>query len=465
MTNQINVKNANRQLYRSITLLNIDKFKRALANGAVIDDNRNKCTLNSAIITMMNLCPDKFDLIFIEDLINLGAKPCNEDNNNTLSVTVRNFFHEHNKQKECPFKSLYSTNKIKLIKLLIDSGALISNSLCEQNNTLLQSVIIEDIEVIKMIATLHPTPHSYILNRAIKTENLETIKIICSLGALLTEGYILRSSIEPNNDCRENTLNTAIRTGNLNIIKFVADNLEVKPNNQVTYGSYHGEENNTLNIAVSTKNIEIVKFVAYLDAKPYNFQSINNNNTLISALLTENLEILKEIILLDSRTHYSPWQKYGTLANKLPIFIFYDNFIKNGYDDNNQILINKLNKMLIMIMCVITSPVTQNEINNTLSIKNNTIFEEKIKTYCTITKGFTIDDQEEMEKIKILMRELKDTTQHLSESYQNKKNIILEIHDCIVSMSSCCIGIIFDYQSKTPLSNLIDWSCYDEIYR
>ena len=66
MTNQISVKNANRQLYRSISILNIDKFKRALANGAVIDDNRIKCTLNSAIITMMNLCPDNFDLVFIE---------------------------------------------------------------------------------------------------------------------------------------------------------------------------------------------------------------------------------------------------------------------------------------------------------------------------------------------------------------------------------------------------------------
>jgi len=465
MVKQVNNNDSNKQLYRSITLLDGDKFKKALASGAVIDSNRNKCTLNSAISTMSSHCPDRFNLTFIKNLIDYGAKPRNEVVNNTLTCAVRNYSHNHNKHKNCPLKDLYHTNKMNLIQLLIDTGALISNSILEKDNTLAQSIVTEDIELIRMIARLNPTPYSYILNIAIRTGNLEIVKIICRLG---TEPSLSGVTFgRPNNDCdNTNTLNIAIRTKNLEIIKFIACHFgrKMKPID-------NNSEENTLNIAISTKNVEIVKIVRdVFEAKPIN-EDDEKNNTLIRALLTRDPEIMKEIILANGRFKHSQQQYHRWwYIRPSPISILYNNFIKNGYDSSNKKLIKDLEQLLHMIMCVSgTLPLEDNFINDMVKTKYNAIFVEKIKTYCKIRncilKKMHVNDKdsEEFKKAEVLIGKLKDTTRYLLESYHDKKNIIAELHDCIVSMPSCCIDIMYDYQSKPPLANLVDWSHWEEI--
>src|SRR6185369_15001898 len=67
------------------------KLLEALKNGAVINNSQNaKNTLNCAIRSMMNCSVEKFNIIFIKKLFDLGAIVCSNKGktNNTIAVIL-----------------------------------------------------------------------------------------------------------------------------------------------------------------------------------------------------------------------------------------------------------------------------------------------------------------------------------------------------------------------------------------
>lgn len=141
------------ELHNAIYHLDIRAVKNALANGAMISNDNNKThTLNRCIHASFSVHPNKFNLSFIEEIINLGALPCNSDgklhyDKNSLTQTL-NIAHE-TKYKREKFVAMQN-NIIMVIKLLLRNGALPNNE-DNWNNSLLCAVKTMNPEILKCV--------------------------------------------------------------------------------------------------------------------------------------------------------------------------------------------------------------------------------------------------------------------------------------------------------------------------
>jgi len=409
-------KNLQNALHESIILLDHDKFKKTLADGSTINnDNCKNNTLNCAIRAMLSYHSNKFDLSFIKMLMDSGAKisQSNELNTNTLSLTLKYYSNYVSKGTTQKSKKIYRTNIMDLILLLIDRGAIPSNS-SENDDTLSICISTKDLDLIEIIEKLNPEPNTHTFNTAVKTQNLEIIKNIYRFGA--------------------------------------------RPN--------CSERDNTLNLAILLENLEIIQYVCAHGALPCNF--IGHCNTLERAVLTGNPEIIKEIIVVGgqcvSRGAFDSNQLLVhfngiKLAERNEIFENFENkFLRKHCAIDN----NVFNQILNLIMCIglwIPDRYVKQLMSNTNINKNKARVEiiEKILNYNKILKVKKIRDIDEKEKIKSLLHELKDIKDKLLEKFHDKKNRILEMHRSIETMPSCCIDIIYEYQRKNPLMRIIDW--------
>jgi len=208
-------------LYESIDSFNSDKLKYFLSKGAVIKNSRTNHTLNYAIRRIFTHNANKFNLDFILDLIINGATTCNDEIDNTLSLTIKHY----NQYLTKNIREVNKENMIKLVQLLIENGGKPSNSISEYN-TLTLSIITQNLELVKMIEKLNPMPNVDTLNFAVKTKNLEIVKIACNLGA------------KPNNCSGSgNTFSHAILTGNPEIVEKIII-VGGKPNYRCTEHDY-----------------------------------------------------------------------------------------------------------------------------------------------------------------------------------------------------------------------------------
>lgn len=190
------------ELFFAVCELNIVRVIDALSRGAQI---KNSCdrnhTLNCAINASLSVNPKKFDLDFIEGIINLGAKPCNVDNNkNTLSYTLR--YANRFDRRKCG--NPMQENVIKLIKLLI-KVCNIEPVNSYPYNTLTRAVMTKNIEIVKIICDSNinamPDNGDYdntILN-AIETQNPEILKYVIMKGAKTYKSNYLFSRFYENN--------------------------------------------------------------------------------------------------------------------------------------------------------------------------------------------------------------------------------------------------------------------------
>lgn len=161
--------------------------------GAMINNmNCKNHTLNLAMKFLLSANPRRFDLDFIQKFIDMGAKPCNnqDSNHNTLSRIITHTKHTNKNQ------DMNVINKINQIKFLSQRGAESDNS-------------------------FHSTKNSLIL--AIKTHCPQIVKIICDAGALPINIHsnISKSGYFPWDRVGSTTLYQAVKTKNAEIVRHV----------------------------------------------------------------------------------------------------------------------------------------------------------------------------------------------------------------------------------------------------
>ncbi len=112
------------QLVRAINHLDILQVIKALDNGSVIDySDTKKNTMNHCIRASLSIRPSKFNIIFIQQIIDLGAKPCKSINIYTGKDTLVMILRVARKIRE-KTKNYYliHQNIVLIIKLLIIHG-------------------------------------------------------------------------------------------------------------------------------------------------------------------------------------------------------------------------------------------------------------------------------------------------------------------------------------------------------
>lgn len=143
-------------LIDAIYRLDILAVKDALANGAGAWINNNNCkdhTLNRAIQATLSVDQHRFNLIFIKEIIDLGALPCNCDGKkdsgkNTLTQILKIANGTNCKREK---RVIVQRNIIMIIKLLLSNGALPNNTKKPEQNTFAEAVVTGNLEIIKMM--------------------------------------------------------------------------------------------------------------------------------------------------------------------------------------------------------------------------------------------------------------------------------------------------------------------------
>ncbi len=388
--------------YQAVSSANTQTMKLALLKGAKINNGECKRnTLNCAIRAMLNTNTKSFNLNFIKELIQRGAKMCVENENNTLTNIIKcvNNYIDINKNIEMN-KNNAEKNILDLIKLIIGKGGKTCNSRCNLN-TLDTAINTKNQKIVKIIIKMEPQPitNPNTLCRAINSDNIKIVKIIIKFINKIKPLFLHNS----------NTLNLAIRTKNLEIIDLICGcDTVIIPHCSELY-------KNTLSCSILTGNHQIVKKVIMKGGTPINTYNI------------KNLWDIKTIPLFDEYYYY-----------------MHDNNIYENYS------INDIDYMINLIMCsgALISPKMKKY-----------IFDKKLKTYIDdkflicydlITHVNSTETKELKKELIITMDEL------IGKSTSIK--IKIEIDKALFCIPCACINIINEYQIKKSVVKFIDWS-------
>lgn len=137
-------------LYKSINRIDNRLLKQALLNGAIVNNNNcKKHTLNTAIRSMLSYT-NRFNLEFIEDLMDRGAEICNDQTiNNTMTIIA----HHSLRHIEIAIKQSKHAdaekNILDPIQSTIDRGAIPCNEL--DGNTLDCAIPLCNYKIIEKI--------------------------------------------------------------------------------------------------------------------------------------------------------------------------------------------------------------------------------------------------------------------------------------------------------------------------
>ena len=148
-----------------------------------------------------------------------------------------------------------SSSNIDLIKSILSNNIeLVDNSI---------TYYIDNIEILKYLVSIGISPDENTLNSASRKGNIELVK------------YLIKNyKFKPN----EYTLNSAALSGNIGLVKYLIENYKFKPNEY------------TLNSTALSGNVELVKYLIE------NYKFTPDENTLNSAVLSGNVELVKYLI-------------------------------------------------------------------------------------------------------------------------------------------------------------------------
>ena len=209
-----------RSFYDAIHRGDVTSLKKILKINN-INKNRNKkytkYTLNSAIGIILATYLEYYNPEIIKVLFDCGLKVDNSVYGNSLTLTleygktyiIRRYDYDRMKAEK---------NLLGLIQMLINFGAQCNPSIGSKN-TFTFVISLENIGIIDLITQANPVPDNtgYLsdfvhkttntLTCAVLTKNLELVKIACQHGA------------KPNTTNTSNTLDYAIQTGDIMIVK------------------------------------------------------------------------------------------------------------------------------------------------------------------------------------------------------------------------------------------------------
>ena len=214
----------------SILKLNGEKIIEAVANGAKINKKSIQNTINFAIKVLLDQHVDKFNLEIITILLNLGAEICNIGVNNTLTLIIRKKDRYINNAKFYNNEILAEKNVWDLLKYVLSKGARADN-----------------FDIVSVIAD---------------QKNMDGLGLV----RMLCEQKILPDIQQT----EHNTLSCAVKTNNLDILKIICDEYKALPNVSMF--------KNTLYYAVGTNNPEIIHKIILRGGKPNNIYSKNDNH-------------------------------------------------------------------------------------------------------------------------------------------------------------------------------------------
>ena len=368
------------------------------------------------------------DSTMLRDALSNGAHPNNtyggKRKKHTLNGAIRSLL----SKKRCDFN-------LDFIKILLEeSVAMVDNY---RENTLSETL-------------------KYAIDYITASSDQEGAKnnILMLIQILINSGAKFEQSTS-----KINTLSLAVRTGDLKII-----NLVVESNHQTNHTSVPDNKNykccngsckrgcgscfNTLNCAIKTSNIEIVKIVRRCGALPDTSSTCKNSLTL--ALLSKNIEIVKEILSMDCLP-----------MDCLPIN---DNFEKktcsNWHGDTFSMIyqmnrtswvhIHKyISKVIDLVMCFGAIPsidIVQNiAISDELNSNNSKILE----CYALLNESkIDIRIDYDINSLISLNKQLKSTAKSLIPLFDEKKYII---QNAIMCFPTCCADIVFEYACNVSL--------------
>ena len=328
--------------------MNSENIAIALSKGAKINKgNTKKNTINYAVRVLLSHPVDRFNIKFIEVLLEHGCKICDVGTNNTLGVIIRRIKRYIDKAKINNDVIMAERNIEELLNILLSKGARadnynilsdivdqqnmeleIVNMLCNHKvlpivshfteyDTLRCAIRTNNLGIVKIICENKGSPNisqtwKNTLNHAIKKNNPEMVRMLRKFNALPNvsqdESNTLTCAVNSNNvkivkiirsikgypdasQTKSNTLNCAVRTNNPEIVRIVCESNE----STKCIANVTQTENNTLSCAVNTKNLEIVKILCEYEKLRLPDVSGNGSNTLNCAVKTNNLEIVKMI--------------------------------------------------------------------------------------------------------------------------------------------------------------------------
>ncbi len=267
-------KHSKKVFSQSIIKIDFDEIQKDLSMGEKINNDNNKNhTLNKTIRSMMNHPPIKFNLNFFKYMINHGARLCNYEANNSISILI---FHgtKYIANTKLIDRNLAENNVLILIRYLISMGAKPSNSDTD-TNTLTLGIQSKNFKIIDLILEIDAKP----LNFNINDNNIYSNFYCCKIY-----DYTV-------------TLTAAVRTNNLKIVRYACESGS-EPDNSSSH-------NNTLISAVKTCDPEIVREILIKGAKHtprnnyYNSQYVDHYNCLFTEyyniIVQQNHKIFKNL--------------------------------------------------------------------------------------------------------------------------------------------------------------------------
>lgn len=454
--------------HKAIINQDSENLRIGLANGAVMNNGQNKKnTLNCAIRAMLNQNPDKFNLGFIKDLLDSGAKMCITGNNNILS-TIIDQSHKYIKRaktlitlikdngeitedddnEEIPMNTdIYEELARKNIKDLLKFITAQVKTWHHGSDILTKVIETNDSDFVKIIIETKPPYHQFTLIDAIQTNNPMIVRIACEYmtqldlsntmwlwyGIKIKNPDIVRillenrvSPCQTQNDT--NSFSLAVQTENIEILKMIC-----------SHGALPCQSNrsNSLSLAVATEDVEIVKIVCDYGALPCVSES--TANTLYRAVETMNPMIISMVIQRGGRLDRCV-NTYGhdNLFDEMRLYI-----IKRKIKDNKQ-----TNHIINLLMCS-GAEVVRKDFDGAYT-------NEFLQTHVDpkIAACYDLLNHQRNDMIDLIKRDLAKTMNDLLETQISVDQIDSATHRIIPIP---CVGIIFEYVS---LIKFIDWMNY-----
>lgn len=287
-------------------------------------------------------------------------------------------------------------------------------------------------------------------------EKNEIEKNMCELVKILIQNGVPVSLKQDST----NTLSCAFRSKNQGIIDMIIG-MQSLPDNRGSkeYPRYYNynthtinlalndstiKNHNTLTTAVNTKNVYLVELALSCGAEPDIANS--ENNTLAHAIKVADLGIIRLILLHGGRTG----------CNEL-LSIFIELFIMQKICRDME----KINQILDLILCsnhYFSYGNTKERSRSSFYIDTTVL---NFHPYLADCWELLNQDSPYLNK-EITIKRLKSVMDGLLDKKSDKSNKVNVIENIIMSMPTCCIEIIYEYQYIEPKIDYIDWTQYIE---
>jgi len=177
-----------------------------------------------------------------------------------------------NEENEKLLISALKCGRMNIFKFLVEKGVNVNVKNGEILHLLLQKKDYENIILIKDLGLDVTLRDNFAIKNVIECGNLEMVKLFCSLGADINEGFEKASSI-----------------GNFEIIKFLLD----------IGADVHYKNNIALNNLIIFGDVEMVKYLVDRGADIH----VDSDNALVNACLFNNIDVVKYLIEIGADIH------------------------------------------------------------------------------------------------------------------------------------------------------------------